>query len=383
MANDDPLNELRQTVRKFLQKELAPRVEETEAKGELAVDVLRKMGELGLVGPMLSEPYGLADLGAQLVVAEEMGAVCAGFGLSALASVCLFGSNVDRQGTPEQKKKYLPGVTTGQKIGCWGLTEPSAGSDAISIKTRCVREDDHYLINGSKTFITNAPIADYFIILARESGGPQDFAGGTAFILERGMAGLRTGQPFHKMGHLSSPTGEVFMENVKVPASQVLGQPGGAFLGMKVSLDVERAIFGGLGAGMMRFCVEAAVKYGAQRKQFGAVILEHQMIQEKIADMTSKLELTQTYLRGVVQALQEGRSQNLEAAIAKYMGSKFCVEVASDAVQCMGGYGYMREYQVERCLRDAKLFEIGGGTSEIQKMIIAKQAVKGIMEGRR
>ncbi|MCC7443011.1 MAG: acyl-CoA dehydrogenase family protein [Bdellovibrionales bacterium] len=387
---DPSINELRQNLRKLLRKELAPRVEAQEESGELDHAALKTMGKLGLAAPMLSEPYGMGDLMAQVVVAEEMGYVCSGFGLSELASVCLFGSNVDRQGTPDQKERYLPGIASGEKIGCWALTEPSAGSDAVSIKTRCVREGGHYVVSGSKTFITNAPIADYFMILAREfdrdgkplGGDANGFAGGTTLIVEKGAAGLRTGQPFHKLGHLSSPTGEVFLDNVKVPMTQVLGQPGAAFLGMKTSLDVERAIFGGLGVGVMEFCLHAVVKYASQRKQFGVSLLEHQMIQEKIADMSSKLDITRSYLYSVIRSIADGRSVNKEAAVAKYLGAKYCMEVASDAVQCLGGYGYMREYQVERCLRDAKLFEIGGGTSEIQKMIIAKQTIKGLMEAR-
>jgi alkylation response protein AidB-like acyl-CoA dehydrogenase len=377
------LQDLRIQVKKLLAKELAPQVEKLETEGKFGVDALKKMGALGLAAPMLPEPYGLGSLMAQLIVAEEMAYVSAGFGLSVLASVCLFGANVGRSGTDEQKKKYLPGIASGDKIGCWGLTEPSTGSDAVSIRTRCVRDGNDYILNGSKTFITNAPIADYFIVLTREYGADgkpvEGFQGGTAFILERGMPGLRTGQPFHKLGHKSSPTGEVFLENVRVPASQVLGKPGGAFVEMKFSLDVERAVFGGLGTGLMEFCLHATVKYASQRKQFGVPILEHQLIAEKVAEMSGKLDLTRTYLNKVIRQLEAGKTANKEAAIAKVMGSRFCNEVANDAVQCLGGYGYMQEYQVERAFRDAKLFDIGGGTSEIQKMIIAKQTVKELM----
>jgi alkylation response protein AidB-like acyl-CoA dehydrogenase len=377
--------EIRASVRKLLAKELAPHVERLEESGEFGMDALKKLAQAGLAAPMLPEPWGMNDLMAQTIVAEEMAYVSSGFGLSVLASVCLFGANVGRSGTEEQKRKYLPGIADGSKMGCWGLTEPMVGSDAVSVRTRCERQGDHYVLNGSKTFITNAPIADYFIVIAREYGADgkpvEGFQGGTAFILEKGMEGLKTGKPFKKLGHLSSPTGEIFMENLRVPAAAVLGKPGRAFLDMKVSLDVERAVFGGLGAGLMEFCLHAVIKYGAQRKQFGVSILEHQLIQEKVAEMAASVEMTRTYLYKVLDKLSRGESANKEAAIAKFMGSRMAVEVANQAVQCLGGYGYMREYQVERCLRDAKLFDIGGGTSEIQKMIVAKQAIKEVLSG--
>lgn len=378
--------EIRSTAKKLLQKELLPRLEGHEEAGTFDHETLRRLGQAGLAAPLFSEPYGSGDLLAQIIVSDEMGYASSGFGLSALASVGLFGSNIDRLGTHEQKEKYLPSIASGEKIGSWALTEPAVGSDAISIKTRCEQRGDRFLLNGSKTFITNAPIADYFIILARNCGPDgkplaHGFEGATALILERGMTGLRTGKPFKKLGHLSSPTGEVFMENVEVPMSQVLGKPGQAFFGMKISLDYERAVFGGLGLGLMRFCLDQVVHYGATRKQFGVPILEHQMIQEKIADMASAIDVTEVYLYSVADKLIRGEKATQEAAIAKLMGSRLAMQVASDAVQCLGGYGYMREYQVERCLRDAKLFEIGGGTSEIQKMIIAKEAIKTILEG--
>jgi alkylation response protein AidB-like acyl-CoA dehydrogenase len=352
-----------------------------------------KLAEAGLAAPLLPAPWGIGETSATpggvsglmmtAILAEEMGYVSSGFGLSELASVGLFGANVGRQGTREQQEKYLPAIASGQKIGCWGLTEPAVGSDAVSIRSRCERQGDHYVINGSKTFITNAPIADYFIVITREYGADgkpvEGFQGGTAFILERGMEGLRTGKPFEKLGHWSSPTGEIFMENVRVPATQVLGQPGQAFLGMKVSLDIERAIFSGLGTGLMQFCLDAMVRYGAQRKQFGVSILEHQLIQDKVARIASSLEMTRHYQNGVIEKLSRGESANKEAAILKLMGSRLANECASEAVQALGGYGYMREYGVERAMRDAKLFEIGGGTSEIQKMIIAKQVIKEVL----
>ena len=388
MEHSSELKEIRSQTRKLLAKELAPKVDKSEESGEFCREAFAKLCEAQLAAPVLPEPWGhgeVAESGPtglllQVIVAEEMGYVSSGFGLSALASVGLFGANVGRQGTREQREKYLPPIANGSKIGCWGLTEPAVGSDAVSVRTRCQREGEQFVINGSKTFITNAPIADYFIVITREYGADgkpvEGFQGGTAFILERGMEGLRTGKPFHKHGHCSSPTGEIFMENVRVPASQVLGKPGQAFAGMKASLDVERAIFSGLGVGVMQFCLDTVVKYGAQRKQFGVPILEHQLIQDKVARIASSLDMVRTYQYRVIEILSRGKSANKEAAILKLTGARLCYEAAGEAVQALGGYGYMREYGVERALRDSKLYEIGGGTSEIQKMIIAKQVIK-------
>jgi alkylation response protein AidB-like acyl-CoA dehydrogenase len=371
-------SEVRDTVRKLLAKELLPQIDSWETKGEFAVPVLKKLAQLGLAAPMLPEPYGMDDLMAQAVVAEEMGYVSSSFGLSTLASVDLFGFNVGKLGTEEQKKKYLPGIVSGEKIGCWALTEPEVGSDAASVKTKCKKVGNEYVINGSKTFITNAPIADYFIIITKDEAGKDREA--TAFILERGMPGLRTGKPFHKLGHLSSPTGEIFLENVKVPASQVLGKPKEAFKGMKASLDVERAIFSALAIGMIQFCLDTMVRYGSQRKQFGVPILDHQMMQDKVAEVSAKLDVIRTYSYDVIKRISSGSTINKEAAILKLLASQWVFEAANHAVQSLGGYGYMKEYHVERFLRDAKLFEIGGGTSEIQKLIIAKQTIKQVLD---
>jgi alkylation response protein AidB-like acyl-CoA dehydrogenase len=377
-ATSQLYSEVRNTVRKLLAQELLPKIDDWETKGEFARPVLTQLAKLGLAAPMLPEPYGMDDLMAQAVVAEEMGYVSSGFGLSTLASVDLFGYNIGKLGTEEQKKKYLPGIVSGEKIGCWALTEPEVGSDAAAIKTKCKKVGNDFVINGSKTFITNAPIADYFIVIAKNDDGKTREA--TAFILERKMAGLKTGKPFHKLGHLSSPTGEIFLENVKVPSSQILGNPKEAFKGMKASLDVERAIFSALAIGMIQFCLDTMVKYGTQRKQFGVPILNHQMMQEKVADVSAKLDVIRTYSYDVIKKLASGLTINKEAAILKLLASQWVFEAANHAVQSLGGYGYMKEYHVERFLRDAKLFEIGGGTSEIQKLIIAKQTIKQILE---
>lgn len=376
---DADLKLLRQSVRKFLEAELAPIALAIDEEGRFPVDVYRKFCQAGFGAPILPEAYGGADdLMAQVVIAEELGRISPGFGLSVGASVILFGRNVARVGTDSQKAKYLPGIISGDKLGCWGLTEPTHGSDAVSIRTRARQTDGGWILNGQKTFITNAPIADYFIVLARIEG-TEGFGSGIAFILERGMKGLATGKPFKKMGHRCSPTGEIFLEDCFVPDEQVLGVPGKAFLDMKHSLDVERVTFSGLGVGLMERAIELAVRYAAQRKQFGVPILEHQLIQDKVARMAATHDMLRLYQNDTAQKIINGQSVTKEAAVLKLLGATACMEGASEAVQIMGGYGYMSEYTVEMLMRDAKLFEIGGGTSEIQKLIIAKAVAKEVL----
>lgn len=374
MKQSAELDLVRQSIRGVLKTKLVPQIEKTEEEGTFCFDAQKELGKLGVLAPVLPEPFGSGDILLQTILAEEMGYYCCGFGCSSLASTALFGANIGRHGTQEQKKKYLPGIASGEKMGCWALTEPQVGSDALSVKTTVKKVGDEYVVNGSKTFITNAPIADYFLIMARESG--QGIEGGTAVILEKGMKGLRTGKPLKKMGNKSSPMSEIFIEDVRVPATHILGASGKAFFDMKNSLDIERVVYSALGIGMMRFCIDASVKYGSQRQQFGRSILEFQMVQEKIARMTAAYEVCSTYLYSTVDRLMAGENVNKEAAIVKYFTAKKSNMVANEAIQIHGGYGYMAEYQVERALRDTKALEIGAGTSEIQKLIIAKQAIK-------
>lgn len=368
------LNCFRQLAREILHKELRPVVERHEAEESFPMAAFQAFARSGLPFLHFPEEWGGANsLKGLTAVAEEMARVDPGFGLSVLASSQLFGYNVLRLGTPEQKNKYLPAVVGG-KLGCWALTEPEAGSDAVGIKTRATLSGDHYTLQGSKTFITNAPIADFFIVLARESG--EGIEGGTAFILEKGQRGMELGKPLKKLGNRTSPTGEIFLHDCRVPKSQVLGQPGKAFFDMKHSLDIERVVFMGLALGMMKECLARVVVYCQGRKQFGAPIASYQLVQEKIAEMAARTEMLEAYGEKLFRLLDAGQSVNYEAGVVKYLGADWCVEVADRAVQLLGGNGYMREYFVEKLLRDARLFPIGGGTSEMNKLIIAKHALK-------
>lgn len=370
-------------VRKFLQTELLPQVEAFDAEGIFPERAYRQFFKAGFGASFMPEAWGgNGDFLEYLTIAEEMGRVDSGFALSVMASSVLFGNNVLLHGTDEQKQRYLPGIVDGSKIGCWALTEPSGGSDAVGIKTSAEKQGDDYLLNGSKTFITNAPVADYFIVIARLKGTEREgIHGGCAFILERGMSGLSTGKPLKKMGHRTSPTGEVFLDQCQVPASARLGAEGRGFLDMKRSLDLERAGFSGIGLGLIDELLRIMVRYATSRTQFGAPIASYQLIQEKIALCAAEFATLRAFARDVNQKILVGKSITKEAAILKLLLAKLAVKTADEAIQILGGYGYMTEYKVERFYRDAKLYEIGGGTNEIQKMVIAKEVIKEYLAG--
>ncbi len=364
-------------VKKFIGNELEPIAAEIDEKGEFPMHLYKKMGELGLLGLRFPVEYGGSSNGEEDFLLnnlcnELMAGASAGFTLSVGASTLLFGNNVLKLGTEEQKKKYIPPVIAGDRIGCWGLTEPEAGSDALGIRTKAVKDGDHYILNGQKTFITNAPIADYFIILARTTGGSGEIYGGSAFLLERGMEGLETGKPFDKMGMRCSPTGEIFMDNVRIHKSQLLGAQDTGFLGMMDSLDVERAGSGIINIGIAQKCLDIVLNYVRERKQFGRPLAKFQLIQEKIAAMYRDIELARAYTFHILDMAAKGKKITREAGVAKWFATEMGTKAALEAIQIMGGYGYMKEYHVERYMRDAKLLEIGAGTNEIQKLLIAR-----------
>jgi alkylation response protein AidB-like acyl-CoA dehydrogenase len=362
-------------IRNFLKKELVPIVEEIDRESEFPLDVYKKLGELGFIGLHIPEKYGGggADFLGKCVVAEEIAKVSAGFQMSLDLSGAIYANPIYKFGTEEQKEKYLPPVLRGEKLGSWCLTEPESGSDALSIKTTSVKDGDHYIINGSKTFITNAPLADYFVVITRTSG--TGVKGGTAFILERGMEGLSTGPKFDKMGHRPSPTGEVFLDNVRVHKSQVLGEEGGAFIDVFKSLDVERILGPFNYLGIAQASLEAAIAYSQERKQFKRPICSFQMIQSRLAEMATMIDMGRTYSHRCAYMVDQKMPVHKESSMAKLFTSRVAVECADHAMQIFGGYSYMKEYPVERYYRDAKLSEIGAGSSEIQKIVIAGELI--------
>ena len=368
------------TVRRFMQHEVAALTPTMEASGEPPRDLFRRMGELGLLGSFFPEEYGGAgaSLVTRAIVSEEMARVNAGLDISVFADIVLFARAVANHGSEAQKRKYLVPILSGDKIGSMAITEPKGGSDALSARTTARRDGDDYVLNGSKTFITNAPIADYILVIARTSGDARQIAGGTWFILERGMPGLSTGKPFHKLGMKSSPTGEVFMSDVRVPASHVLGEVDRGFHYLMESLDVERVLEGASTIGIAQACLDAAAAYAQEREVFGKKISQYQLIQEKIAAMAVGIEMSRTMLYRLLHAVERGEKVTREAAILKLYSSQMAVQAAADTVQIFGGYGYMEEYPAARLYRDAKHHEIGAGTSEIMKIIISRETLRQV-----
>lgn len=368
---------LRDEVRKLLEVELKPVVEQSDLDGEFPLKAYQAIAKSGFAAVFLPEAYGGADsLDGLMVVMEEMSRLSPAFALSTFSSFQLYGYNMARLGNDAQKEKYLKTLVTEAKIGCWGLTEPDVGSDAVHIKTTATRDGDDYILNGSKTFITNAPIADFFIIIANTGG--EGFASGSTFVLEKGMPGLSVSKPFKKHGHRSSPTGQVFMDQVRVPKENLLSQEGRAFPDMKHSLEIERFLTGPMVAGMLEALIEKCVTYAYGRQQFGQPILFFQLVQEKIAKMRMHLEMIRAAIDQGVRFIKEGKSITNLATALKLYAAKASVEMGSEAVQLHGGNGYMHEYGVEMFMRDAKLLEIGGGTNEMMLQILAKNAIKEI-----
>ena len=368
--------ELRRNVRRFNEEKLAPLGRELDEQGRFPVEVFREAAKLGYVGAHLPEEYGGAgDLVAKAVIYEENCRVNLGYNVSVNASDLLFANNVAKFGTPEQKARYLPPVVRGEKIGCWALTEPGAGSDALSITTRWEPSGDGFAISGQKTFITNAPIADFFMVIARAPGST-GVEGGTAFLLERGMEGLATGEPMRKLGCMASPTGEIFLDGIHVGPEHVLGRPGEGIKQMLSSLDVERCLSPFSSIGVSMACVEACVRYAHERHQFGKPIASYQLVQQKIAEMAMSLEIVRAYCYQVLEKVRRGERVTRQAAMAKLFASRMVTKTTNDALQVFGGYGYTKEYPIERHLRDARLLEIGAGTSEIQTLVIAREVYR-------
>ena len=368
---------VRETTRKFAEKELGPIAGEIDEQESFPLEVYKKAGQQGLIGSIIPTIYGGggADFLTNALIKEEFCRVAAGFGMSVNMCTTNFCSFISRYGTEEQKKKYIPPVIQGDALAAFCLTEPEAGSDALSLKTQYRQEGDRYILNGSKTFITNAPIARYFMVVSRKQGS-KGARGGALFILERGMEGLSTGQPFKKMGMRCSPTGEVFMDNVVVSKDRILGAEGQGFEIMFEALDEERILGASTGLGIAQASLETAVKYAKERVQFGKPIASFQMVQNLLAEMATRVEIARQYTYTLCTMVDRGVKVTKEASICKYYASKMSVQVGLDAIQILGGYGYMRENPVERYMRDAKLTEIGGGTLEIQKLIIARELLK-------
>jgi alkylation response protein AidB-like acyl-CoA dehydrogenase len=366
----------REQVLKFSAKEIAPLAEEMDLKAEWSWEAWRKMGDFGLLGLHYPEEYGGAgaDVVTTCVAGEALGEGGADSGLMLAygAHSFLCGDTILRHGTPEQKKKYLPGIASGKLVGAMGLTEPGAGSDAAAIATRADRVGDKWRLNGTKMFITNGPIADVVVVFAvtNKEAGPMGISG---FIVEKDTPGFRVGKVLHKMNVRASQTSELIFDNAEVPAENLLGQEGMGFVVALGALEWDRSALLAPGIGAARKLLRDCTKYSNERKQFGRPIFEFQAIQHKLADMRIYCETARLLLYRVAWKKDQGQPLNhLEASIAKLYVGEYGLAFGNDAVQIHGGYGLMHEYPVERFYRDVKLGSIGGGTSEIQRMIIAR-----------
>ena len=365
---------LKNTVRDFADGELAPHAREWDDKQEFPREVFRKLGELGLMGVVWPAEYGGSGLSTldYAIVMEELSRVDAGVALSVAAHNSLCSGHIFLAGSEEQKKKYLVPLARGEKVGCWGLTENSAGSDAGGTRTTAVRDGGDWVLNGSKTFITNGRIADTAVVMA-VTDRSQGKKGISAFIVERGTRGFRSGKKEDKLGVRSSDTSELVFEDCRVPAANLLGREGHGFLDSLRILDRGRIGIAAFSVGIAQASLEASIRYAKGRRQFGHAIAEFQAVQFKIADMATQVEAARIMTWRAAGLRDRGQEHTVQSSMAKLFASEIAVQAALEAIQIHGGYGYIKEYPVERYLRDAKLGTIGEGTSEVQRLVIARE----------
>jgi alkylation response protein AidB-like acyl-CoA dehydrogenase len=368
---------LQKTVREFAESELAPHSREWDEKQEFPREVFTKLGELGLMGAVWPPEYGGSGLSTldYALVMEELARVDAGVALSVAAHNSLCSGHIFLAGSEEQKQKFLVPLARGQKVGCWGLTENSAGSDAGGTRTTAVRDGAEWVLNGSKTFITNGRLADTAVVMAvtDRSRGKK---GISAFVVERGTRGFRSGKKEDKLGVRSSDTSELVFEDCRVPAANLLGEEGHGFLDSLRILDRGRIGIAAFSLGIARASLEASIRYAKGRRQFGHAIAEFQAVQFKIADMATQVEAARLLTWKAAHLRDAGRPHTVQSSQAKLFASEVAVQAALEAIQIHGGYGYIKEYPVERYLRDAKLGTIGEGTSEVQRLVIARELLE-------
>ncbi len=371
-------NELRKMVREFATVELAPHVLAWDEAQEFPLDAVKRAARLGLLGVIFPEEYGGAGMGyiEYSIVIEELARVDPSFALIVAAHNSLCTNHLYVAGSEEQKRRYLPKLATGEWIGCWSLTEPEAGSDAGGTRTTATRTEAGWVLNGAKTFTTNAHYADVCVAMALTDQASRSH-GISAFVIERGTPGYRLGKKENKLGMRSSATGEVVLENCVLGAGQLVGVEGEGFIDSLRILDGGRISIAALSVGIAQGAYEASLKYSKQRKQFGKLISEFQAIQHKLADMATQIEAARLLTLQAAWLKDEGKTVTRQSAMAKLFASEIAVEVCGEALQVHGGYGFIKDYPVEKFYRDVKLMTIGEGTSEIQRMVIARQLLKG------
>jgi alkylation response protein AidB-like acyl-CoA dehydrogenase len=368
---------LRKTVRGFAEKELVPHSREWDERQGFPRWVFARLGEMGLAGCCWPEEYGGSGLTTLdwAIVMEELARADAGVALSLAAHHSLCSAHLHLAGSEEQKRRFLVPLARGEKVGCWGLTEPGSGSDAGGLRTTAVRDGSAWVLNGSKNFITNGRIADTAVVMAvtdRAAGKK----GISAIVVERGTPGFRPGKKEDKLGVRSSDTSELVFEDCRVPAGNLLGREGMGFVDTLRILDKGRVGIAAFSVGIAQAALEASIRYARERRQFGHPIADFQAIQFKIADMATKTEAARLLTWRAAAMADLGRPHTAESSMAKLFASEAAVEIALEAVQVHGGYGYVKDYPVERHLRDAKLGTIGEGTSEVQRLVIARQLLE-------
>ena len=365
---------LRKTVRAFCEAEIRPHVMEWDESQTFPDQVFRKLGEMGVLGAVFPEELGgsgYSYVDYSLVI-EELARVDPSVALCAAAHVSLCTNHIYLAGSEEQKQRYIPKLASGEWIGSWALTEPESGSDAGGTHTRAVRDGDCWVINGSKTFTTNGQVADVCVVMAVTDRAASSH-GISAFLVEKGTPGFRPGKKENKLGMRCSPTNEMILTDCRVPASQLCGKQGEGFVDALRVLDGGRISIAALAVGIAQGAYEAALRYSKQRKQFGRFISEFQAIQHKLADMATDIDASRLLTQRAAWMKDSGQNVNKESAMAKLFASETAVRVADEAVQVHGGYGFLKDYPVEKFYRDVKLCTIGEGTSEIQRLVIARQ----------
>jgi isovaleryl-CoA dehydrogenase len=365
---------IRATVADFATAEIAPKAAEIDRSNEFPRALWPKLGHLGLLGITVEEDYGGAGLGylEHCIAMEEISRASAAVGLSYGAHSNLCVNQIRRNGTEAQKRKYLPGLISGVHVGALAMSEPNAGSDVVSMKTRAERQGDRFIVNGTKMWITNGPDADVLVVYAKTDPAAAG-QGISAFLIEKGMTGFSTAQKLDKLGMRGSNTCELIFEDCAVPAENVLGKVNEGVGVLMSGLDYERAVLAAGPLGIMQACLDVVLPYVHQREQFGRPIGEFQLVQGKLADMYTTMNAARAYVYAVAKACDRGESSRKDAAGAILFAAEKATQCALDAIQCLGGNGYINEFPTGRLLRDAKLYEIGAGTSEIRRMLIGRE----------
>lgn len=377
-VSNDNLKMIEQSAKDFAETYIRPKMMEWDEAQHFPKDLMHKAGEFGFLGVLVPEEYGGIGLGYQeyISIIVEIAKVCGSIGLSVAAHNSLCTNHILMFGNEEQKQKYLPKLATGEWIGAWGLTEANTGSDAMRMQCVAERDGDYFVINGTKNWITHGKSGDVAVVLIR-TGDLLDSRGISAFIIEHGTPGFTSGKKENKLGMRASETAELVFDNCRIHKSQMLGEEGQGFIQAMKILDGGRISIAALSIGIAKGAYEASLKYSQERQQFGKPISRFQAISFKLADMATKIEASELLTRKAAMLKNANQPMTKISAMAKYFASETCVEVSTDAIQIHGGYGYTKDFPVEKFYRDSKLCTIGEGTSEIQKLVISRNILKG------